>query len=43
MHAEAGCTGDRWPLVLPSHIGKLVAPDLELVNSAHLRLCKQTL
>ena len=27
MHAEAGRTRGRWPLVLPSHMGKLIAPD----------------
>ncbi len=25
LYAETGRTGDRWPLVLPSHNGKLVA------------------
>ena len=27
--------GDRQPLVLSSHSGKVVAPDVEVVNTAH--------
>ena len=37
MQAEAGRTGDRRPLVLPSHNDKRVAPNPELGSTADLR------
>ena len=33
---RGNCTGDRQPLVLPSHSGKVVPPKVEVANTAHL-------